>query len=153
MRGPGPTEKNHAYVDEHPSRPSPSGDLPMRACVVELPRGARQLFEGDPEACLRFIRRQTSPTMTRLGLVLFTPRPVEGSDVVVCVPADVVGDWEARAAEAITAWESQWLLIESAPRRHRDEARADLYHTIASALIAAAITGADRNGRPIDDDF
>ncbi len=121
--------------------------------MVELPRRARPLFEGDQGACLDFIRRQTSPAMTRLGLVLAAPPPVEGPDAVVCVPANVVGDWEAVAAEAIAAWESRWLLIDSAPRRHRDEVRADLHHAIAIGLIAAAITGADRNGRPIDDVF
>ncbi|RYB02128.1 hypothetical protein [Lichenibacterium ramalinae] len=123
----------------------------MKACVVELPREARPLFEGERVQCLAFIRRKTA--LTRLGLVVEAPPPVAGPDAVVCVPADVVGDWEARATEAIAAWESRWLLIDSAPRRHRDEVRADLHHVIAIALIAAAITGADRNGRPIDDDF
>ena len=125
----------------------------MKACVVELPREARPLFEGDREACLDFIRRQTSPAMTRLGLVVDAPPPVEGPDAVVGVPAHVVGDWEALAAEAIAAWETEWLLIDSAPRRHRDEVRASLHHAIAIALMAAAFTGADRHGRPIDDDF
>ena len=125
----------------------------MKACVVELPRGTRPLFEGDREACIDFIQRQSSPTMTRLALVLAAPRRSEGPDAVLCVPADVVGDWEAQAAEAIAAWEGQWLLIESAPRRHRAEVRADLHHAIASALLAAAITGADGRGQPIEDDF
>ena len=124
----------------------------MRACVIEMPRGARPLFEGDREKCLDFILGQTSPTMTRLALVVTAPRLAERADAVVCVPADIVGDWEASAAAAIAAWEERWLLIESAPRRHRDEVRADLHHAIASALIAAAITGVDRRGRPVDDD-
>ena len=118
-----------------------------------LPRGAPRLFEGNPNDCVSFIKSQTRPTLTRLGLVADVPRPGEGPDAVVCVPADAIGDWEARAAEVIAAWETRWLLIESAPRRHRDEVRADLIHAIASALIAAAITGTDRHGRPIDDDF
>ena len=121
--------------------------------MVELPREARPLFEGDRQACLDFIQRQTSPTMPRLAFVVVAPRLPEAADAVVCVPADVVGDWEARAAETIAAWESRWLLIDSAPRSYRDEVRADLHHAIATALLAAAITGVDRRGRPIEDDF
>jgi hypothetical protein len=39
------------------------------------------------------------------------------------------------------------------PFRHRDEARADLLHAVASALVAAAINGVDSMGRPGDLSF
>ncbi|RYB02136.1 hypothetical protein D3272_22715 [Lichenibacterium ramalinae] len=94
-----------------------------------------------------------SPTMTRLGLVVATPPPAEGPDALVCVPAASFGDWEAVAAGAVAAWERRWLLIESAPMRHRDEARADLHDAVASALVAAAIAGVDAQGAPEDVGF
>lgn len=34
--------------------------------------------------------------------------------------------------------------------RHRDEARADLHHAVATALVAAAIAGVDAQGGPDD---
>ena len=125
----------------------------MRTYVVEVPRRTRPLFEGDRAACLKFIDGQTSPAMTRLGLVVAPPPPAEGPDALVCVPTAAFGDWEAAAAKAVAAWERQWLLIESVPIRHRDEARADLQNAVASALVAAAIAGVDAHGAPDDVGF
>ncbi len=122
----------------------------MRTYVVELPRRARPLFEGAVAACLRFVAGRASPSMTRLALVVSVPPPDEGPDAVVCVPAASFGSWEERAAEVVSAWEARWLLIESMPLRHRDEARADLHHAVATALVAAAIAGVDNVGAPDD---
>ena len=122
----------------------------MRTYVVEMPRRVRPLFEGGRGPCLRFIEARSSPTMTRLGLVVSVPRPAEGPDAMACVPAAAFGSWEDRAAEAVAAWEERWLLLESMPRRHRDEARADLHHAVATALVAAAVAGVDVHGEPDD---
>ena len=123
----------------------------MRTYVVEMPRGRRPLFEGDRAACLRFIEGRTSPAMMRLGLVVSATPPADGPDALVCVPAFEFGGWEAAAAAAVAAWERRWLLIGSMPIRHRDEARADLHHAVASALVAAAVAGVDARGAPDDD--
>ena len=120
----------------------------MRTYVVELPRRVRPLFEGGRGPCLRFIEARTSPTMERLGLVVAVPPPAEGPDAMVCVPAAAFGSWEDRAAEVLAAWDDKWLLIESMPPRHRDEARADLHHALATALVAAAVAGVDAHGAP-----
>ena len=122
----------------------------MRTYVVELARRTRPLFEGPRAACIKFIAGVAVPGMTRLGLVVSAPPPDDGPDAVVCVPAIAFRDWEERAAEVVAAWETRWLLIESMPIRHRDEARADLHHAVASALIAAAIAGVDDVGAPDD---
>ena len=86
--------------------------------------------------------------MTRLALVVSTPPPGDGPDAAVCVPSASFGDWEEQAARVVEGWESRWLLIASMPTRHREEARADLLHAVASALVAAAINGVDGVGRP-----
>ena len=125
----------------------------MRTEVVEIPRRTRPLFQGDRAACLKFIVDRTTPTMTRLGLVVAAPPPAEGPDSLVCVPAAGFADWEATAAAAVAAWERRWLLIESMPIRHRDEALADLHDAVASALVAAAIVGVDAQGAPDDVGF
>ena len=125
----------------------------MRTFVVELSRRLRPLFEGNRAACMRFIEDQTSPTMTRLGLVASVPRSGQGPDAVVCVPAVAFGTWEEKAAEVVAAWETKWLLIESMPCRHRDDARAELHNAVASALVAAAIAGVDASGAPDDVGF
>ncbi len=125
----------------------------MRTYVVEISRRGRPLFEGDRAACLAFIDRHVPDVRTRLALVVSPPPPAEGPDALVCVPAAGFADWEAMAAEAVAAWEQRWLLIESMPFRHRDEARADLHHAVASALVAAAIAGVDARGAPDDVGF
>lgn len=114
----------------------------MRTYVVEIPRRTRPLFQGDRAACLAFIDGQTSPAMTRLGLVVSAPPPAEGPDALVCVPAAGFGDWEATAAEVGAAWEKTWLLIESMPARHRDEARGP-----AQCCRVGAGRGGDRRRR------
>ena len=125
----------------------------MRAYVIGLPQGPKPLFEGDLDSCRRFMEKGGSSATTRLALVVSEPRPSDGSDALVCVPAAAANDWEALAAAAIDAWETRWLLIDSAPRRHPDEVRADLHQAIANALLAAAVAGVDPRGRPINDDF
>ena len=84
--------------------------------------------------------------MTRLALVVSAPPPDHGPDAAVCVPSVVFGNWEEHAAAVIADWEARWLLIASMPRGHRDEARAELLHAVASALISAAINGVDNTG-------
>ena len=120
----------------------------MNTYVMEMPRRTKPLFRGSLGACTRFIAGQTSPGMTRLALIVSAPVPDRGPDAAVCVPALVFGEWEEHAAKVVADWEARWLLIESMPSRHRDEARADLLHTVASALVAAAINGVDSAGRP-----
>ncbi|RYB02124.1 hypothetical protein [Lichenibacterium ramalinae] len=122
----------------------------MRTYVVELPRRTRALFEGGLGACQRFIAGRASPGMMRLALVVSVPPSGEEPDAVVCVPAAAFATWEDRAAEVVSAWEARWLLIESMPRHHRGEARADLHHAVATALVAAAVAGVDAHGAPDD---
>ena len=125
----------------------------MNTYVTELPRRAKPIFRGSLGSCARFIAGQTSPGMTRLALVVSAPAPNQGPDSAVCVPAAAFGDWEDHAAEVVAAWEARWLLITSMPFRHRDEARADLLNVVACALVAAAINGVDRMGRPDEPSF
>ncbi len=121
--------------------------------VVELPRRAKPLFRGSLGACTRFIADQAALGMTRLALVVSTPPPDQGPDAAVCVPAAAFASWEDQAAMVVADWEARWLLISSMPVRHRDEARGDLLHAVASALVAAAVNGVDSTGRPDDLSF
>lgn len=121
--------------------------------VVELPRRAKPLVRGSLGACTRFIAGQAAPGMTRLALVVSTPPPDHGPDAAVCVPATAFSTWEEQAAKVVADWEARWLLISSMQVRHRDEARSDLLHAVASALVAAAINGVDSMGRPDDLSF
>lgn len=116
--------------------------------VVELSRQAKPVFRGSIGACTRFIAGQAAPAMTRLAIVMSMPPPEHGPDAAVCVPAGAFKSWEEHAASAVDDWEARWLLISSMPIRHRDEARADLLHVVAAALVAAAINGIDSTGRP-----
>ena len=118
--------------------------------VVELPRQAAPLVHGSLGACLRYIAGQAAPAMTRLAVVVSTPPPDHGPDAAVCVPAAAFESWEDHAADVVADWESRWLLISSMQPRHRDEAREDLLHAVAAALVAAAINGIDSTGRPDD---
>lgn len=122
----------------------------MDTCVVELPRQAKPLFSGSLGACTRFIAGQAAPTMSRLALVVSAPPPDRGPDAAVCVPATAFESWEEHAARAVEDWEARWLLIASMPGRHRDEAREELLHVVAAALVAAAVSGIDTTGRPDD---
>ena len=118
--------------------------------VAELPRRTKPLFRRSVGACTRFLAGQAAPAMPRLALVVSTPPPSGGADAAVCVPATAFASWEDHAVEVCADREAKWLLTLSMQVRHLDEARADLLHAAASALVAAAIDGVDNVGRHDD---
>ncbi len=118
----------------------------LKAYVVDLPRRGDRIFEGSIAACLAWLRSHAGGH--RVALVLSAIPPDEGPDAAIAVPFTAFGAWEKEAAAVTSAWEKRWLLIESMPPRHRDEARADLHHAVAAALIAAATNGIDHQGEP-----
>lgn len=123
--------------------------------VAEAPRRAGgRLFNGHTaHSCLRWARERCTRPSPRVAVWLRDPPPDDGRepDAFVCVPARYVERWEARASEVVEVWERRWLLIESAPRLHRDDARADLLDAVAVALTGAFIAGASRVG-PVDEE-
>lgn len=121
----------------------------LRSYVVDLPRRGGRIVEGPIATCLAWIRAHAGGG--RVALVLSAAPPDEGPDACVCVPLTSFGAWEEEAAAVTAAWERRWLLIESMPPRHRDEARADLHDAVAGALIAAATNGVDHQGGPLPD--
>ena len=118
----------------------------VRSYVVDLPRRGTRIVEGSIAHCLDWIR--TRATTPRVALVLSAVPPDEGPDAAVCIPYAAFGTWEEEAATIVASWEAKWLLIQSMPRGHRDEARADLHHKGAAALIVAATNGVDAQGGP-----
>lgn len=122
--------------------------------VAEAPRGTvGRLFNGHTaRSCLRWVRERCPRPSPRLAVWLRDPPPDDRCepDAFVCLPARYVERWEARAAEVVEVWERRWLLVQSAPPRHRDDARADLLDAVAVALAGAFIAGASPEG-PVDD--
>ena len=76
---------------------------------------------------------------------------MHGSGAILCVPTRLPGEWEEIAADIVDGWEARWLLIQSAPFRHRAEARLDLLDALAVGLATAAAKGEDDT--PVDDDM
>lgn len=118
----------------------------LKHYIIDLPRRGGRHFEGTLAECQAWIRGQSG--IKRVGLVFSAVPPDEGCDAAVCVPYTAFGAWDEEATAVTKAWEKKWLLIESMPARHRDEARSDLQCAIASALIAAATNGVDVQGQP-----
>lgn len=118
----------------------------LRSYVIDLPRRGDRIVEGPIATCLAWIRAHAGGS--RVALVLSAAPPDDGPDAAVCVPLSAFGAWEAEAAAVTATWERKWLLIDSMPTRHREEARADLHHAVASALIAAATNGVDSQAEP-----
>ena len=107
-----------------------------------------RLFHGASVAeCLACIRPRSGPGVPRLAIWMAAAPPDEGPDVALCLPLDVLGSVRDRAAEVVDRWEASWLLIESAPRRHRKEGGEALVELVAIALEVAAVAGLeDRRG-------
>lgn len=122
-------------------------EVPLRAItrfyVAEAPRDScKRLFQAATVAeCLIWVRPRSGPGMPRLAIWAAVAPPDDDPDVALCLPIDGLADATATAAEVADRWEASWLLIESAPRRHREEARAALVEMIATALTMAAARG------------
>lgn len=116
-----------------------------RFYVVEAPRKlAGRLFTAASVAeCLAWIRPRSGPGLSRLAVWTAVPPPDERADVALCLPVGVFEDARTAAADAVDRWEASWLLIASAPRRHREEAREALIELVATALAVAAAGGFD----------
>ena len=115
--------------------------------VVELPSRSSRRVEGSIAGCLAWIKGEPAGN-GRFAIVPPDGPTNDPPPAVMCVPLEAMIDWEALAAAVVAEWEKTWLLIESMPSRHREEARADLHHAVATALISAAIAGVDEMGGP-----
>ncbi len=101
---------------------------------------------------LAHLRRHSARGSGRLALWIDAEPPLSGPEVVVVLPLAVLDEWEARAAEVVDGWDERWLLIASADRRHRAEARAALVDEVVVALLVAAMGGIDDAGASSDAD-
>ena len=118
---------------------------PSRYYVTEAPRrpNGRLHSASSAVACLEWIRARSKPHMVRLAIWAATPPPDEGPDAVLCLPVSTIEGLRELAVEAVDRWDRSWLLLESAPRRHREEAREALIELVLDALGAAAAKGVD----------
>ncbi len=128
-----------------------------RTYVTHAPRrsSGRRLFTGhDLQASIKFVERsQDLFGGDRLAIWLDTPPLDVGVDAVVCVPLQLMTDWQVVARGAVREWDDRWLLIESMPKRHRSEASEDLCSKVKEALIRAAAAGFS-DCKPLEfDDF
>ena len=124
---------------------------PSRYCVTEAPRrqNGRLHSASSAVACLAWIRARSEPNMVRLAIWAATPPPNEGPDAVLCLPVATIEGLRELVVEAVDRWDRSWLLLESAPRRHTEEAREALVELVLAALGAAAAKGVD----DVTDDF
>ncbi len=122
-----------------------------RFYVADAPRKPTgRLFHASSMAkCMDWIRPRSGPGLPRLAVWAAVPPPDEGPDAFVCLPIGVVEGLRETAVEVVRRWDDAWLLIESAPRRHREEARDALVDLVVEALASAAAGGFDdRMGLP-----
>lgn len=119
----------------------------IRFYIAEAPRKPTgRLFAANTVAeCMAWVRPRSGPGVPRLAIWAAVAPPDDDPDVALCLPIDVLDDARATAAGVVDRWESSWLLIESAPRRHREEAREALVEALAIAIAAAAARGTEDN--------